>query len=199
VRRPLIALLAGVPWIVGVAAAQPSLPGPAGSIADALGGLSALETAGVVFATILFLGGSLVLVFYDYTDAMIAGTRASPLRTVLLGALGQVAFLGLFGVALFSFIFAFFLIVPLGMVYVAWSAVGFVAIGELVTARIGWSSAGASVFVGAALGTALVFLPVGSLVALLLVSTVGVGAGLGAKVGITTVDTDDRTVPNRRV
>jgi hypothetical protein len=191
--------------LCGRASAQPTLGGPAGSASRAVVGLSPVETMAIVFATTFFVGGSVLLMFPEYAATARDTAMHSPLSTFLLGIPGQLLFVflyvlsGLLMLGILSFLLAIPLFVATLAVHVAWSALGYVAVGQIIAGRIGWSSAVAGLFVASLLGSVLVFVPVVGSAGPLLFGTLGVGAGLRLQTGFTPVDSSDRRVPGRQV
>jgi hypothetical protein len=184
-----------------VALAALSLEGVAVAGAPAIAGVG---TVGAVsewtFLLVAFVGVSLVALFDVWTDRAVRTARVSPLLSLGIGlaGLGGLAGLVLLGVYLTgqTLVGGVPILVPTALFGLAWSTVGFLALGTELGARLWTDNVVLGALLGAAVCALLLRLPliVGG-PALALVAALGVGASVRVSVAGGGVEDRDRHTP----
>jgi len=152
------------------------------------------------FLLVAFVGVSLVALFDIWTDRAVRTARVSPVVSLGIGTvgLGGLAGLVLLGVYLtgVTVVGGVPVLVPTALFGLAWSTVGFLALGRTLGARLWTDNVVLGALVGGAVCAVLLWLPlvVGG-PALALVAALGVGASVRVSVTGGGVGDGDRQTP----
>lgn len=152
------------------------------------------------FVLVAFVGVSLIALFDVWTDSAVRTARVSPVVSlgiglVGVGALGGLVLLGVYLTGQ-TLVGGVPVLVPTALFGLAWSTVGFLALGTELGARLWTDNVVLGALLGAAACAALLRLPllVGG-PALALVAALGVGASVRVSVAGGGVEGRDRDTP----
>lgn len=195
--RNVLAAVGALSLLPSVAAAQGVT-----EMTSAYQQLTIVDLLAVELGVLLFVGISLFALFPDWGKQAVRTARRSPFISFAVGIPGILALLvvaivaGVLSAFLLTMIVGLPLLVTALAFALVWRAVGFIAVGTFVAARVGRDNHWVGLFVGAVINTAFLLVPLLGPALNVAVLILGIGAGLRVMFGSGGVSKpSDRNVP----
>mgnify|MGYP000144455520 CR=1 FL=1 len=165
-------------------------------------GLAVVEIFAVWTVVGTFIALVMLGMFPDWTEPAVRTARNSTLVSFAIGFVGTfilgvlVVLAGIIAIIpIFGWIIAFVVMIPLLLFAVACYAVSIITLGAALSRRLGRNSIWLGVFVGAVAIVALQFVPILGRIVVVVVQTIGFGAGIRVTFGSGTSKQTERSVP----